>query len=937
MKNLVTIDFETYYDKDYSLSKMTTEAYIRDPRFEVIGVGVKVGEAPTDWFSGDGAATHKWLHAIDWADKLVLAHNAMFDGAIMSWKFGIRPKLWVDTLSMARPRFGTTAGCSLAAVSKALGLGEKGNEVHTAIGKRRASFSPSELLAYGGYCKNDVELCRAIFLRLMRDGFPKQELLLVDETIRMFTEPVLELDTALLTLHLQQVKQGKADSLRQALTSLFAKDKVAAAKFAQDRLNGGSTWDLARALLMSNDRFADMLRGFGVEPPTKVSAKTGKTSYAFAKTDKDFTDLLEHEDEHVQAIVAARLDTKSTIAETRAQRFLDMSVRGAFPIPLNYSGAFQTWRWSGGDKQNLQNLPRGGTLRKAIRAPKGHKIVAVDSSNIELRVNHTLAGQLDSVQAFREGRDLYCEFASILFGRPITKADKAERQLGKLCIAEGELVLTDAGLVPIEQVTTLHRVWDGVEWVSHDGAVLVGEKEVMTYEGVTATPDHIVYLRDGAACELTDAAKTNSRLAVTGDGRAAVRLDSCFDERLAAAGARDKTLRRVRRLRSEEVGQCGEPAPGADGRLSEMQPTDAGPEVAVGAGQRHAPALHEPERPRVQALRSEGDKIQLSECPGCLPVDSGESGPAQRHGAGPLQQQRTLRSGEFALGDTCGEREQQAGFGSAPGARDPHEASGGTLCGQHTAHTTFESKDDGRADSGALGAAVVQTKRRVWDILNAGPRHRFTVSGKLVSNCHLSLGYGCGWQKFANICRLNGVLLSDEEAQRIVKLWRDTYRMIPKLWRSADNALAAIYNGAVVEVGPTGLVTTNAQGLRTPPEHQIIYAELHKDDEEGWTYLNRRARKKVYGGSIVENICQHLARNIIADQWLKAAAWCKSHAPGWRVVLQVHDEIVLVGPEAQAERVNEAVIGIMSRSPSWWPEVPLAAEGGIGDTYGDAH
>lgn len=635
MKNLVTIDFETYYDKDYSLSKMTTEAYIRDPRFEVIGVGVKVGEAPTDWFSGDGAATHKWLHAIDWTDKLVLAHNAMFDGAIMSWKFGIRPKLWVDTLSMARPRFGTTAGCSLAAVSKALGLGEKGNEVHTAIGKQRASFSPSELLAYGGYCKNDVELCRAIFLRLMRDGFPKQELLLIDETIRMFTEPVLELDTALLTLHLQQVKQGKADSLRQALTSLFAKDKVAAAKFAQDRLNGGSTWDLARALLMSNDRFADMLRGFGVEPPTKVSVKTGKTSYAFAKTDKDFTDLLEHEDEHVQAIVAARLDTKSTIAETRAQRFLDMSVRGAFPIPLNYSGAFQTWRWSGGDKQNLQNLPRGGTLRKAIRAPKGHKIVAVDSSNIELRVNHTLAGQLDSVQAFREGRDLYCEFASILFGRPITKADKAERQLGKLC--------------------------------------------------------------------------------------------------------------------------------------------------------------------------------------------------------------------------------------------------------------------------------------------------------------HLSLGYGCGWQKFANICRLNGVLLSDEEAQRIVKLWRDTYRMIPKLWRSADNALAAIYNGAVVEVGPTGLVTTNAQGLRTPPEHQIIYAELHKDDEEGWTYLNRRARKKVYGGSIVENICQHLARNIIADQWLKAAAWCKSHAPGWRVVLQVHDEIVLVGPEAQAERVNEAVIGIMSQSPSWWPEVPLAAEGGIGDTYGDAH
>lgn len=183
---------------------------------------------------------------------------------------------------------------------------------------------------------------------------------------------------------------------------------------------------------------------------------------------------------------------------------------------------------------------------------------------------------------------------------------------------------------------------------------------------------------------------------------------------------------------------------------------------------------------------------------------------------------------------------------------------------------------------------------------------------------------------------MNKVPLSDEEAQRVVKLWRDTYARIPAMWRSADKGLAAIANGTEHSIGPTGLVRTTPTGLATPPGHFIRYAGLTQT-QDGWTYTNRRQQKKIYGASMVENICQHLARNIIADQWVKAALWCSRNAPGWRVILQVHDEIVLCGPERDAPRVSDAVLKIMSASPDWWPDVPLAAESGIGDTYGAAH
>ena len=408
--DIVTIDFETYYDKEFSLSKMTTEAYIRDPKFEVIGVGVKVNHYPTDWYSGDNPG--KFLKSLDYSKRAILCHNAAFDGAILSWLFGIKPKLWLDTLSMARPLHNVTVGGSLAKLAAHYQLGEKGTEVVAALGKRKADFTEADLAQYGEYCKNDVNLTYALWNK-MKVGFPVSELLIIDQTLRMYTEPVIELDVPLLEKHLEEVRTRKRTLIR-------------------DLGNGPMGEDAVRDMLMSNDKFASYLTQLGVEPPRKVSPTTGKETWAFAKTDKGMTDLLEHPDDRVQNVAAARLGVKSTIEETRTESLIGVAGRGRLPIMLNYYGA-HTGRFSGGDKLNLQNLPSRGntTIRRALQSPKGQTLIACDSSQIEARMVAWVAGQADLVQAFREKRDVYSEFASEVFGYTITKKDVVPRFIGK--------------------------------------------------------------------------------------------------------------------------------------------------------------------------------------------------------------------------------------------------------------------------------------------------------------------------------------------------------------------------------------------------------------------------------------------------------------------------------------------------------------------------
>jgi len=413
----ITIDFETYYGTGVSLTNLTTEEYINHPEFHEIGMGIKIDDWPTEWITGHDAIAAR-LKKINWSEAALLCHNTLFDGAILAWRFGAVPRFYYDTLCMARAIHGVEAGGSLAALVSRYGLGAKGTEVINAKGKRLIDFTEHELARYGEYCINDVELTVALFSKLCKN-FPPSEFDLIDMTIRMFTCPTLFVDDALLVERLENVREEKRELLAGLMAELDCSDE-----------------ESVRKKLSSNPQFAELLEKRGVVVPLKISPTTGKETFALAKNDEGFIALQDHEDPVVQQLCAVRLGTKSTLEESRIERFIGIGARnkGKLPIPLKYYGA-HTGRWSGSDSVNFQNLPsrdkKKKSLKNSIIAPPGHVIIDCDSSQIEARVLAWWAGQLDVVQAFARKEDIYCQDASKVYGRAITKADPVERFVGK--------------------------------------------------------------------------------------------------------------------------------------------------------------------------------------------------------------------------------------------------------------------------------------------------------------------------------------------------------------------------------------------------------------------------------------------------------------------------------------------------------------------------
>lgn len=403
---IVTVDFETFYDKGYTLSgKINMSEYIRDDKFHAHGVGIKLGNGKTKWYTGKNIALA--LNQIDWTKSAFLAHNAPFDGFICSHHFGIKPAFYLDTLSMARAAHGHHTRHDLDTIAKLHGRPGKTKRGALADTKGKALLTAAEAAALGGYCVDDVDDTYGIFWDMF-DNIPDDELTLIDLTVKMFCDPVLMIDIPRVQAELAQELGGKAAAL----------------------LKSGARIDD----LMSNDKFAELLRQAGGNPPMKVSPSTGKPAYAFAKSDLAFQQLLKDRNPKIVALAEARLKIKSTIGETRAVRFLEAGKDGMpLPILLNYSGA-HTHRWSGGNKMNLQNLKRGGELRRSILAPKGQVVVVADSAQIEARVLAWLAKQLDIVHAFATKQDVYKLMASVIYGIPVDQVTKDQRFIGKICV-----------------------------------------------------------------------------------------------------------------------------------------------------------------------------------------------------------------------------------------------------------------------------------------------------------------------------------------------------------------------------------------------------------------------------------------------------------------------------------------------------------------------
>jgi DNA polymerase family A len=400
-KRIMAFDFETAWSSsEYTLSKMTTEEYIRDPRFKAWGMAFKYlgyteRNIPPQWVPGKDLP--EFFASIDWSTTAVLAQNTAFDAAILRWRYGHLPCFMFDTLSMARAVRGVDAGNSLKALADAFGFPPKGDDVRLSDGI--LTTLPRHIEdKLASYCVHDVELCIDVFEQLSK-GFPAKELKLIDLTLRMFVDPKIVLDKDLLQEALTEERVKREGLLSRLITT---EDELA-----------------------SNDKFADVLLKMGVAPPMKKKKPTPTTpnpvgeTYAFAKTDMLFQALLNGENEDVALLCEARLAVKSTLMRTRAQRFLDIAGRGSLPVPLNYYGA-HTGRWAAGrgSNINLQNLKRGSALRKAIMAPDGYVIVVCDLSQIEPRVLAWLADYHKLLNIFASGEDAYAAFGAQMFGIP---------------------------------------------------------------------------------------------------------------------------------------------------------------------------------------------------------------------------------------------------------------------------------------------------------------------------------------------------------------------------------------------------------------------------------------------------------------------------------------------------------------------------------------
>ena len=408
---LIVLDFETSWGRTSKLgfSCQTTEEYIRDPRFKAWGLSWKDLDLknPQPWQPGQpvrSGATwvrrsgiREWAEDIDWSRTAVACQNTQFDGAILSWIYGVRPAFLFDTLSMARALYGIEVGNSLKKLAERFGLPPKGEGLASSENiMDTLPFAVEQELAE--YCKHDTWLCEQILLNML-PGYPASELRLIDMTLRMFTVPELVLDANMLTHALVEER-----NTREALLK---------------RLN------VTDSVLASNDHFAEVLRTLGVEPPTKKKKPTKKTpnpvgvNFAFAKTDAMFQAMLNGDNEDVALLCEARLKVKSTSERTRAQRFLEIANRGALPVPLSYYGA-KSGRWTAakGSAINMQNLKRGSFLRKAIMAPAGKVLVVGDLSQIEPRVLAWLSDYDEMLDIFRAGGDPYAAFGAQMFNLP---------------------------------------------------------------------------------------------------------------------------------------------------------------------------------------------------------------------------------------------------------------------------------------------------------------------------------------------------------------------------------------------------------------------------------------------------------------------------------------------------------------------------------------
>jgi hypothetical protein len=902
-------DAETFYSKEYSLRHMDPASYILDPRFELICVSAQVDDGPIQFIDGPDFAT--WLKQFDPADTIMVAFNSNFDQAIAAWRYHFIPARMIDVLGLARALLGhKLRRLSLDAVGKHLGAGDKGTVLQSVVGMHRQDIINSGLWpSYQAYNAQDVRIMRTVF-NTLAPSFPKAEFRLLDLVLRCCVEPRFVADVPRLEAHLTKVRLEK-----EALINASGFDKET---------------------LASTDGFARALEGLGVEVQTKIS-KTGNEIPALAKTDDFLNDLLEHDDPMVQAAAAARLGVKSTLEEARTARMikiakLDWSIAGlpacTMPIPLRYAGA-HTQRLSGEWKINMQNLPSGRdgkdpALRLSLLAPPGYECVVGDLAQVEARITAWFTRATVLLEAFARGEDVYKVMAAEIFGITVAQITDIQRFVGKECLGADTLVLTNKGFIRIRDVQSWHKLWDGTEWVGHEGLIQNGPKPTVQLCGLSLTPDHLVL--SGGWCRASKLADKNIRSQALAVGAASLPLrDIC------ARIIRDKDFRRS--LFSADVGGQSIPLIAITFTILKVRAAAFVREIK-----------------RLVQENYIGDMRIFFPMMNIVNGFSIVFPLALPDATTPATNIFTITEGAASLFISHGEQIDANGLPTSSRCQGgiiriwiwieqiTIKATSLAICGLRRMLKMQPIKDKSvRCKSELL------TLKPVYDLANAGPRQRFTILTNegpiIVHNCVLGLGFGLAATNFHSKtgakARSLGLDLGDlwtlQLAKDTVRKYRQVNSGTVTTWELLEQHLHGVWSGLNDEWAILGPVSIGPGCIEGPGGLRMLYeTEVERAPGRDLWYSYGGKPRKIYGAACLENIVQFLARIVQMNAALRLAQ------RGLRMVHTVHDELVFIVPKKDVDETKRIVLEEMVRRPSWAPTLPLKAEVGSGLSYGES-
>ena len=936
---IVTVDLETYYDDEVGFKKMTTYEYVQHPLFKVQGMAIRIdnvvngelvrGETIYYRDPEDGMAVLRGL------DKWVLvAQNTKFEGYVKHLHYDVHPTVYADTKSMSKGLWPFESS-SLKNLAERLWPDNdqmrKGDELALSKGVREWDDHLHQQVGEV-YCRQDVFLTAEAFWEMFND-YPSTELEIIHITCRMAAYPTMVADHALL-------EEARDDDIAER-----KKVGETALKMIQVELEeqGIEYWNphpasakkrlpLDTKLFSGRDRFIALLRDiYKMELPMKQKERRDGSKYetpALAKNDPEYIALKEMYPDLLW-LFNARETFASSQSLSRARRMIAITpdkYGNEMPVPLGYYNA-HTGRYGGEEKINMQNLGRGSKHRLAMYAPEGFMCHVADSSNVEARTNAGFAGQEELLEAFRNKRDVYSEFAADAFNMPVNKKDNPfERSAGKVCVGADTLILTDKGIKPIVYLDLNDKIWDGIEWVSHEGVVCNGVQKTVTAFGLEATSDHEILAGDSwvewqqvltnpslmmkaisAAHLPLWAGKTQSKTENPLDGTLSSSAIAGGEERcieaISQAGVPLAVMSALKKLQAKK---------GTSNTNQRWKTTTIEQDYSTGCPQPFPDAT----TPKTKCTNTMG-------CGESPSVKSGET-----TGLLSLNMFRLLKDGTIRFSKWTEQTLTEVMY---------PEISDSSLKSKMS-----ETSEKSRTSKNALGS--LSQSSQVYDVVNAGPRNRFTVITELgpliVHNCVLGLGYQMGAptlrRTFASgPMGMDPIIFPMETVKKMVDTYRAKNYMIAQSWKTAQQMIELM---CVLEEGETrewGCLTVLKNRIRLPNGMYLNYPGLHYNAHyESMVYHNGKFWKRLYGGALIENIIQALARIIVMDQCVRIDRYLQSIG-GW-ITMQVHDENIGIAPDFGEERNNEVfneINQLMCISPDWMSELPLDSEGGWARNY----